>query len=429
MAVRHGYGKIAGADALVFAYDTGDTVNSYKGKPATNIATAIQSRGGGVTADPSDLPTVPKSVAPAVYCSSKINGSTTSWESLFRYNTSFSVPNGQRFTVSAWVYIPEDKVNNRFNFNCSVNGANTGLTVGSHDVPTGRWVKIHGHYVNSTGATVSVATTRLETYTAAEWTGTSISCWAINFMIEQNADIPSGYTGAPATALGATRSVSGSLLDLTGNTSIDLTNAGFDSNAQLDFDGTNTYIPKFTDSRFQFADTDLTYEVVVNFNSNPDSYQTLIGLADTNDYIPRFNLSKFRSGTGVNGKVGNVYMQLIDQNGSGVTAGDPDLSGADLAAGGYYHYVGVISKPAGSSTYYVYLYRNGELVTTVNSGRTTYDTTQGVQGSIGLAIGTQFGNTASVLDGQLPVTKIYNRALTAGEVKNNYSHYKNRFGI
>ena len=37
MAVRHGYGKIAGTDALVFAYDTGDTRNSYKGEPTTNM--------------------------------------------------------------------------------------------------------------------------------------------------------------------------------------------------------------------------------------------------------------------------------------------------------------------------------------------------------------------------------------------------------
>ena len=36
MAVRHGYGKSAGADALVFAYDTGDTRNSYKGEPTVN---------------------------------------------------------------------------------------------------------------------------------------------------------------------------------------------------------------------------------------------------------------------------------------------------------------------------------------------------------------------------------------------------------
>ena len=39
MAVRHGYGKIAGADALVFVYDTGDTRNSYRGEPTTNLIT------------------------------------------------------------------------------------------------------------------------------------------------------------------------------------------------------------------------------------------------------------------------------------------------------------------------------------------------------------------------------------------------------
>lgn len=429
MAVRHGYGKIAGADALVFAYDTGDVVNSYKGKPTTNIATTISTRGGDVVADPTDMPTLPKSIASAVHCSSKIVESTNSWQSLFQYAPSFSLANGERLIVTVWVYVPQGKTNNRFNINCTIAGNNTGMTQApSHDIPTGRWVKLLGSFTNTTGAAVSCNDVRLETYTAAEWTG-NITCWAANFMVEKGSDIPSAYRGSPATALGATRSATQGLLDLTGNTSIDLTNAGFDSNAQIAFDGTNTFIPKFTDSRFQFADTNLTYEVVVNFESNPDSYQTLIGLADTSDYIPRFNLSKFRSGTGNNGNVGNVYMQLIDQNGSGTAAGDPDLSGADLVAGGYYHYVGVISKPAGSSTYYVYLYRNGELVATSNSGRTTFDTTQGVQGSIGLAIGTQFGGTASVLDGEIPVTKIYNRALTAAEVKNNYNNYKGRFNL
>ena len=35
MAVAQGYGKTV-TSGSVFAYDTGDTVNSYKGKPTTN---------------------------------------------------------------------------------------------------------------------------------------------------------------------------------------------------------------------------------------------------------------------------------------------------------------------------------------------------------------------------------------------------------
>ena len=46
MAVRHGYGKVAGADALVFAYDTGDNRNSYRGEPTTNLTTDTPSQGG-----------------------------------------------------------------------------------------------------------------------------------------------------------------------------------------------------------------------------------------------------------------------------------------------------------------------------------------------------------------------------------------------
>ena len=427
MAVRHGYGKVAGTDALVFAYDTGDTRNSYKGEPTTNYTTDTPSQGGW-SGTYEVLDSSRKTFRLNV---SNFHTDNRGWRSFTWDLTAYS---GQSVTISATVEVPS-----------SSPGTFAWIMIGQTNTYTnnrgaGQYL---GYSAGSERYQKTTTTTERITWSGVlgSMSGANQPSGHVGFTLWYNDGTPgtNSYveisdvqieTKSHATPFTAgTRSATQGLKDLTGNTSIDLTNAGFDSNAQLDFDGTNTYIPKFTDSIFQFADTDLTYEVVVNFNSNPDSYQTLIGLADTNDYIPRINLSKFRSGTGTNGKVGNVYMQLIDQNGSGTAAADPVLSGTDLVAGGYYHYVGVISKPAGSSTYYVYLYRNGELVTTTNSGRTTYDTTQGVQGSIGLAVGTQFGNTASVLDGQLPVAKVYNRALTAAEVQNNYRNYKGRFNI
>jgi hypothetical protein len=426
MAVRHGYGKVAGTDALVFAYDTGDTVNSYKGEPTENLfpypqltnhvdnvvgAASITKKdfGGGLVG----IEIIQGSTADIISfsmhsLSSAVSGATYTWSSYVHASKTSAV-------VKAQVTIYVDGVRHWLT---NSNTWTTSVTECSHlFAPTvaNQWHRVDNQFTMPTGT--------LTNFQLGGWyrNNSNYTLKLANAQLEINSH--------PTQFLIGTRSATQGLLDLTGNNSIDLTNAGFDSNAQLDFDGTNTYIPKFTDSRFQFINTDLTYEVVVNFNSNPDSYQTLIGLADTNDYIPRINFSKARSGLSMTGVLGPVYMQLIDQNGSGVTVRDPDLSGADLVAGGYYHYVGVVSKPAGSSTYYVYLYRNGVLVSSTDSGRATYDTTQGVQGSIGLAIGTQFGNTTSVLDGQLPVAKVYNRALTAGEVKNNYSHYKNRFGI
>jgi type 1 fimbria pilin len=65
------------------------------------------------------------------------------------------------------------------------------------------------------------------------------------------------------------RSVSGSLLDLTGNSTLDLTNVSFDSNAQMTFDGTNDYastsvLPMGTPSA-------ITLECVIRFSSTLDS--------------------------------------------------------------------------------------------------------------------------------------------------------------
>ena len=44
-----------------------------------------------------------------------------------------------------------------------------------------------------------------------------------------------------------------------------------------------------------------------------------------------------------------------------------------------------------------------------------------------IKIGNDVSNYA--FNGQLPITKIYNRALTAQEVKQNYLHYKTRFNL
>ena len=416
MAVRHGYGKIAGTDALVFAYDTGDTINSYRGEPTENLTTDTPSQngwGGSYSVLESSSKTFQMQLDQA--------GAATAWRSWYWDVSSYQ---GSYITISFDFEVVETSGADLLYF--IMGQGNTGT------------------YPNFLGN--SAEADRVVDYSGVSrhftWSGVINAAGLVGCTMRMTNGVTNGYIrfkilnvqieakDHETPFVNGTRSATQGLLDLTGNSTIDLSNVSFDSNAQMEFDGTNTYIPKFTDSRFQFVNANLTYEVVVNFESNPNTYQTLIGLADTNDYVPRINLSKARSELSMNGVLGPVYMQLIDQNNSGNTVRDPDLSGADLLAGGYYHYVGVIEKPSGDSTYIVKLYRNGKLVSTGNSGKTTYDTTQNVEGSIGLAIGTQFGqNTTSILDGQLPVVKVYNRALTAAEVQSNYRHYKKRFNI
>jgi len=404
MAIRHGHGKIV-TDGLVFAYDTGDKVNSYKGKPTTNLATAIQSRGGDVIADPIDLPPLPKHIAPAVYCSSKVVESTTSWQSLFQYNTAISVANGERFIVTAWVYVPEGKTNNRFNINCSVNGSNTGIIQSPyHDLPTGRWVKVLGSYTNNTGAAVSVTSTRIETHTAAEWTG-NITCWAANFMIEKGSDLPSAFRGSPATALGSTRSATEGLLDLTNSRSVELSSISFDDSAELVFDGTDDFIT--STEQLQATDSFTIEQVVRGMMNEQNSTQNIYGFGWDGRISFRHATGGYSAKTGV-----LIYNDEGNQSYS-VETGDNHLDG------NYHHMVATVD---GSQTPHpVKVYIDGELVK-----ESTVAAKFG--GSRRLVIGA-WVDGYGYFNGDIPVGKVYSKVLTEEEVKNNYTHYSGRFGI
>ena len=47
----------------------------------------------------------------------------------------------------------------------------------------------------------------------------------------------------------------------------------------------------------------------------------------------------------------------------------------------------------------------------------------------GVTIGGNFNSSQPYFNGDIPIAKIHNRALTAGEVKQNFNAYKNRFDI
>jgi hypothetical protein len=66
------------------------------------------------------------------------------------------------------------------------------------------------------------------------------------------------------------------------------------------------------------------------------------------------------------------------------------------------------------------LYLNSVLVTTVSNGNNI--------GTNSFRMGTNTVGT-EVLNGKVPVLKLYNRALSATEITQNYRHYKTRFNL
>ena len=257
-------------DGLVLAFDTGND-KSYKGVPTTNIAPYISTHGTSEFT----LPSLPNGVR-TVYSKGAVINGTTDWADIM--NTSgYSIPAGERLVISAWVYVPADKVNNRFNINADINGSNTGM--GSwHDLAAGQWHKLIGSWLNSTGATANATATRLEPWTPAEWTGGSITTYGINFMVESG-PFAVDYQGSQALPANTTRSVSGSLLDLTGNETINISNSSFTNDGLTAFDGTGDYFNLGSDQVIKTSGG-WTVESIVKYDAVAGGYNNLTSPAN-----------------------------------------------------------------------------------------------------------------------------------------------------
>jgi hypothetical protein len=197
------------------------------------------------------------------------------------------------------------------------------------------------------------------------------------------------------------RSVTQSLLNLTGNGAINVTNASFDSNAQLVFDGTNDTI--FT--------ADSTY-------LNPGSSDFSIELL--------FNCSNASVGEGILYNKEDLYETAI-HSGYFQYAWQPHWawdgeSSFPVSSNTWYHAVVTYDKS------YQRMYKNGIEVynraQSGNMGTNSVVLSMGARGVDGSG-----GSGYNFFPGQIPVVKVYKKALTANEVATNFQALRYRFGI
>jgi hypothetical protein len=208
--------------------------------------------------------------------------------------------------------------------------------------------------------------------------------------------------------LNGTRSVSGSLFDITGNHEIDVSNVSFNANAQLDFDGTDDRIDT---ALYHLSGSDHTEEVVV--------YRETAGVQQgiLSDLQYGFFGLYFQS----DNKIRYRQMQQLSNPTSypNVNVVTPDTYGV-----GTYHIVGSFSSTNGFR-----LYVNGVLK---NSNST--DLPFNLSGNRGINhIGVYKDSAASnynhPFDGQIYIVRCYNRELTAGEIQQNFTALRGRFNI
>ena len=393
MAVRHGYGKIAGADALVFAYDTGDTVNSFKGRPTINYGPADLASWALESADVKRIATGNYYKGQPTYNCRTALGS--SWIAL---NTTISglrtaAGTGGTVTMSCMVRNSNSTAYPMYAFIGHDFGSTRTIAANSD------WQKIQWT-VNQSNMNNDYVEFRPYTNTDGVYLEMTMP------MVEVNVTNASQFVNG-------TRSATQGLLDLTGNSTIDLTNVnGYNSDAQLEFDGTNDAFFINIDDWIRTVD-DVTVEGVVEIPAGA----SIVGgpWAIMTDHAVDSEKDGFWWHMSLGG--GYTYFRVEDTvyGERGITFGNPST----FSAGNTYHIATVVGNNG------VYVYNNGVLVESYNPPFNWADISSSHIAS--LIVGRTF--PGYFLNSVNHNVKLYNRALTADEVRNNYRHYKTRFNI
>jgi hypothetical protein len=394
MSGKTGYGKLT-TSGLTFGYDIGDTENSYRGKPTTNLVPDASTMAGWSNYDNGNDGTFITEFGTTGY---KMYN-RGSWNGLYR---GISLPSTGTYTLSAY-----------FRYLGGASGNNGGVVYTSGG---GISDTLEGHGKCCPGEWTRVTMTR--TYTT-----TSITFFLISYGGTYGGDYNSWEVTMPQVEAGSfatpfvdgTRSTTQGLLDVTGLTTIDLSGASFDANGKPILDG--------TDDRIDLGNVSDYFPASVSAVTVEQVFKITSG-ASGNDG-PLFENYRF-----------NLWYNYSSDVVSLVTrSGPPDTPGYQFAVGGnatvvcqsktnYNHVVGIYETTSATDGR-IKLYINGQPAG-VYTG-----TKMGAYPLYGTWIGQSYhgGYGSYKLNGQVDVTKVYTRALTDQEILNNYKHYRGRFSL
>lgn len=414
MAVANGYGKMV-TSGSVFMYDVGDIVNSFKGQPGTNITTGAGRNYNGYsrttyengvffeTNGYTEVVNIP-ALGPTTVQSVEINNSAGGVQccpNLFNYTGGWMSPiwvGGQTYSYQIIYKVRSGYTHPNFMYHYEYTAGESYLT--EYGVFTTDKQESLGdgwyHAWNTFTANASAA----KGYTGL---------WYYNYNVADKVSIAAvsiatGNTIRPPKQIipsGTTRSVTQGLLPIVGNASIDLTNISFNSTAQMVFDGTDDVIST-TISNIPTSSNPRTIEILVKATGGTPStsYYAIAG------YGAQSSARTF--------DIGYIYADgkiFLDVYGAG---------GIQSAANAFTHNrYNLINAIYTGTT--LQLYINGVL-----QSSNTYSINTA---SSNFLLGDTAWGYPNKLIGEIPIAKIYNRALSAAEVRQNYNNYKTRFNL
>ena len=375
-----------GEENLVFGYDLGDTANSYRGEPTENLLNDttefdswIKARNSGTT------PTVTSNTSPnplgipnAPMADTLVIPDDGTYPRIQQYFTPSST---NQHTMSVWIRSLSGDCDCFLGIFRDSPWSLPGHTVVS---VTSEWQRF-SFTMTPPDTTTHVA--YIGSHDAAAQKGNTLELWRAQ--IEDKSHATSFTAG--------TRSTTQGLIDLTGNSTIDLTNVSFDSDAQMEFDGTDDTVALGDSSQFNITNS-MSVSAWINLDSN-SGWKGIFGGAVSG--FVHFQL--------YNGGI-NVYVY-----GPNTSYGNPDsvTIGTNVWTN--------VGFTFGNNTLKVYL--NGEqLPTTVTGNGANISSNSDVRFGWAYA-------TSRLFQGKINALTVHNRALTSSEIKANYNAIKGRFNI
>jgi hypothetical protein len=198
-----------------------------------------------------------------------------------------------------------------------------------------------------------------------------------------------------------------------GNTGTLVNGVGYNSGngGALSFDGVDDYV-NFTDKpEFTFTDAKFSLEIFFRYINKTGNDNGIIGKRDYGLTQREYNFYVYEPSS-------TPTLRFIIS--SNLTGNWTTVESSTIQKNTWYHAVATSDAGVGR------IYLNGVLNATNNSMNSS--TTNGTSP---LTIGNAFnsGSAVQYFNGSIPLARIYNRALTAQEVQQNYNATRGRYGI
>lgn len=405
-----GHGASIVRDGLVFCYDQGNIQKSWKGAPATNLFTETNLNNwtkNGASTSTSQYVTPFDDAAYGI-----TDDSTTGYLSIQRVVT---VPNDSAsYTVSLMVRKTTGGTSARLGFNVSLSGgtqvvlqprfnSDTGVATGGTVVDYGDWWYWYFTITNNSTGNTSLS---YSFYPATSTYNANDNVLGVGTAIIGSMMLVAGSVAA--RFVNGTRSNAQALLDLTKQNTITTNLLTYTSNNTFSFDGVDD---RLESPAAGILNTDGPVTMTSVFKRNSGSSGTLFRMKYGNESSYSLLL-----GT-------TPIVQWWDNANVRQTI----TSAATINANQIYHLTAIIN-PTAADTNTVQFYLNGVFVDSFvvsGSSRRNYNDVM----YIGSGLSGDNTIVQSPLNGDIYVTMLHKKALTAAEVKQNFEAIRGRYGI